>query len=129
MNVFINLVVFSTDIPNKKKFILSTDKTKIVFPRFEVNSENKHNIDRAIGNFLREKYVFLNDHEIMPQFIKLHSENLSTEPENIEMAYGSIVPSDGQINTDNCSWIAFEIDDEEHKTQMCLMIDVIRSLL
>lgn len=127
-DINIHIVVFTTDIKNNKKYVLSTNKDNIVLPQMEVDQQKKENIDQYICEFVRQKYLFLSDYEILPQFVSFHSKTLCQKENSIDMVYGSIVPFDCQKNDEDCYWVEFNIVDPEKSEESHLMIDVIRSL-
>lgn len=129
LNVNVNIVVLSTDIPNKKKYVLSTQKETIKFPKLQVDKQNKKDIEKSICEFIRKDYLFLSDIEILPQFISFNADSLCDEEEaSLEIVYGSIVPLESQKNDNNCHWVEFNILDENNP-ESYLLINVIRSLL
>jgi len=127
-DINIHIVIFTTDIQNNKKYVLSTNKDHINLPQMKVDQDKKKNIDQSICEFVRQKYLFLSDYEILPQFVSFHSENLSQKENSIDMVYGSIVPFDCQKNDEDCYWIEFNIADPENSEESYLMMNVIRSL-
>lgn len=130
LNVNIHVIVFTTDIANKKKYVLSTDKDNIQFPCIEVNNANKTDINSAICEFIRQNYLFLSNTEILPQFVCLHSTNLSKDKQDsLDVVYGSIVPLECQKNDQDCFWLEFDILDENANEESYLLMNVIRSLI
>jgi hypothetical protein len=127
-DINIHVVIFTIDIKNNKKYVLSTNKDNINLPQMKVDQQTKKNIDRSICEFIRQKYLFLSDYEILPQFVSFHSETLSQTADSIDMVYGSIVPSDCQKNDKDCYWVEFNIADPENSEESYLMMNVIRSL-
>lgn len=127
MNITINIIIFTTDIPNNKKFVLSTDPKEIVFPKFSVTKENRNDIDKQICSLIREKYMYLSDMEILPQFITLNSENLCNDDSTLEVVYGCVVPLTSHINHEECRWSEFDLQNNDPSS--FLMLNVIRSLV
>jgi hypothetical protein len=127
-DINIHVVIFTIDIKNNKKYVLSTNKDSINLPQMKVDQQTKKNIDRSICEFIRQKYLFLSDYEILPQFVSFHSETLSQRADSIDIVYGSIVPSDCQKNDKDCYWVEFNIADPENSEESYLMMNVIRSL-
>lgn len=127
MSISVNIIVFTTDIPNNKKFVLSIDAKEIVFPKFSVTKENRNDIDKQICDLIRNNYMYLSDMEILPQFITLNSENLCNEDSTLEVVYGCIVPLTSHINHDKCRWSEFDLSNQDPNS--FLLLNVIRNLV
>lgn len=128
-DINIHIVIFTTDVQNNKKYVLSTNKDNINLPQIKVDQQKKENIDQSICEFIRQKHLFLSDYEILPQFVSFHSKALSQAENSIDMVYGSIVPFDCQKNDENCYWLEFNIGELENSEKSYLMMNVIRSLI
>lgn len=128
MKAVINMVIFAADIPNNKKYVLSTKPDKLIFPNFPVDEENKNTILETIGVFIRENYLLVNDFELMPKFIRLHSDFISKTKDELQIVYSSLVEYSSQRNENNCSWIEFDMMDHEDQEQAELLINCIRSI-
>jgi len=127
MNVFINLVVFSTQSKNTK-CVLSTSEDYIKLPRLAVNDDNKNDIEYHIGNYLRENYIMVTDLDLMPQFIQFHSNFIPPKEKNIEMIYCSVVDATVQ-KSEKCWWKSFDCLLDENKEQSALLMECIRRLV
>lgn len=103
--VNLNCVVFSVDMALNKRFIFSTDNSEIKFPVVSLNSDILSNIEDYLVQFLKQ-YIYVNDLELLPQLIKIHSDTLSEDAETLNVVYGFIVPFTPSIN--NGSWIEFQ---------------------
>lgn len=128
MQAFINLVIFSADIPNNKKYVLSTKEDFLEFPKFPVDNENRTTIPETIGVFVRENYLLVNDYELMPKFIRIHSSFISKEPDRLEMVFSSIVDHQSQRNEKNCFWIEFDMMNHDDPEQSELLLNSLRNL-
>lgn len=128
LDVNVSLVVLTTDIENKKQYVLSTEKNKIKFIRLKVDQNNKKDIEKAICEYVRHNYLFLSDYEILPQFVSFNANNLCENDDSLEIVYGSVIPLETQINEETCYWMPFEILDDEN-SESYLLMNVIRSLL
>ena len=128
MKVFINLVIFSSDIPNKKRYILSTDKDSLQFPRFEINEQNRNTIPETICDFIREHYLLANDYELLPKFIQVHSDHISKENDRLEMVFSSVVDFETQRSENKCFWKDFDLFDNTDKEKAVLLINCVRNL-
>ena len=113
LDVNVSLVVLTTDIENKKQYVLSTEKNKIKFIRLKVDQNNKKDIEKAICEYVRHNYLFLSDYEILPQFVSFNANNLCENDDSLEIVYGSVIPLETQINEETCYWMPFEILDDD----------------
>jgi hypothetical protein len=105
--VNINAVVFATDIPNNKKYILSTKDTDLEFPHLILDIDKLSSLNSVLVNYLKQ-YVFVSDLELLPQIINLHSSDIKNEDQTptLNVIYGFIVNYTNSIN--NCYWIEFD---------------------
>lgn len=124
-NININCVVFGVSEQLNKKCILSTTKDSITFPKFYLDSSHLDNINKNIISFLKG-YVFVNDIELIPQTINIHSKILQTNSNTIEMVFGFIVNYNSSINTEHVSWIDFDILQEQPLSP--ILFEVIQKL-
>lgn len=108
--VKMHFVIFTTQIAANKKYILSTNKDTIELP-FKVLSVNDlSNIDQSITSSLKE-YIFVNELELIPQLINLHSLYIENKEDNkniLNTIYGFIVGYTDNINNEKCSWVEFD---------------------
>lgn len=122
-NVKINCVIIGTDIPNNIQYILSTNKTDIVFPCLELNAIHKENIDLYITDFLKQ-YIFVSELELMPQIISLHSKDLQCSKNDLNVVYGFVVKH--TININDVYWIPFDYSQTNQYSN--LIFEVIQKL-
>lgn len=103
----INAVIFSTDIPNNKKYVLSTNDKDIQFPVLTLDKTNISSINTNLINYLKN-YVFVSDLELLPQIISTHSELISVNDDipTLNMIYGFVINHTGSLN--NSYWIEFD---------------------
>lgn len=124
--VSINLIVFATDIPRNKRYILSVDEKKIKFPRIFLDQKSVSCINSSLIKFLKDNYIFVSDFELIPQIITPHSINI---PDNdnmptINMVYGFIINYTTNIN--NSYWIEYDfIESTEYSD---VIIETIQKL-
>lgn len=102
--VNINCIVFSVDIANNKRYVLSTNDKDIIFPKITLTKNMLGDIDETLVSFLKE-HVCVNQLELMPQLITLHNDLIETEDNNMNAVYGFII--EHTISTNNCYWIEF----------------------
>lgn len=105
--VKINCVVLSTQIDLNRKFILSTNPERIELPTITVDKEFLIDIEKNIVGFLKQ-YLFVNDLELLPQIINLHSTAIESEDNILNVIYGFIVGYTNNIDNDKCHWIEFD---------------------
>ena len=125
-DINIHCVVFGTDIPNNKTYILSTQKEDISFPSFVLTMDNITDLDNYLIKFLKN-YIFVNDLELIPQLITLNSidiVNSETDINTLNTIYGFIVNHTHSIN--NCYWLNFEY--KEPMKYGNLLLEVIQKL-
>lgn len=94
LSCYINLVILSTDIPNNKKYVLSTNKEELYLPGFALNETNSIDIENAILEYLKDTLV-VSPLELRPSLLSINAKSLPMEikkANEINMVYGSIIP-------------------------------------
>jgi len=129
LKVSISVIIMTTDIPNRKKYVVSSSKEQIVFPKVEINKDNKNNIEETICNFIRENYLLLSNNELMPQIVSLHQPMLCENEDELSVVYGCVVPKEAQYNPDKCFWTELELLDNENNEESYLLMNAIKNLL
>lgn len=129
LKVSISVIIMTTDIPNRKKYVVSSSKEQIVFPKVEINKDNKNDIEETICNFIRENYLLLSNNELMPQIVSLHQPMLCENEDELSVVYGCVVPKEAQYNPDKCFWTEFELLDNEKNEESYLLMNAIKNLL
>lgn len=122
-NVKIHCVVFSTNINQNKRYILSLEDKNIVFPSFDLIEAQLVDLDKTIIDFVKG-LVFVSDLELLPQIITLHSPTLSNNPQDINVIYGFIINHTESIN--NSHWVEFELLKEQQLSPV--LFEVIQQL-
>ncbi len=110
LRVKVSSVILSTDIPNNKKYVLSTDKNKISLPYFYLDNTNYNNIKNTIYESLKDKMV-ISPLELMPSFITINQDDLPEDMKNSEIlniVYGSVIPLNQQ-NINDLYWVEFNL--------------------
>lgn len=103
--VKINYVVFSTDIPNHKQFVLSLSDAQIEFPSLILNFELKRDLEKSIIEYIKQ-YIFVSELELIPQLIKLDASTIDPNSDSVlNIVYGFLVEHTTQIN--DCYWQEF----------------------
>jgi hypothetical protein len=122
--VKINCVILSTDIQNNKQYILSTDKDSLKLPEYIIDKNSLSKIDISLVEYLKNNYIFVNELELLPQIITLHSKDLDSTEETLNCVYGFVVSKTSNIN--NCFWQSFNLaENQEHAG---LILEVIQKL-
>lgn len=122
-DVYINCVLFSTNINLNKRYVLSIEKDSIILPSFLITQDNIQNIDHSIIEFLKQ-LVFVNDLELLPQLININTKVISDNINRLDIIYGFIINHTGNIN--NCHWVEFDLLQEQQYSQ--LLFEVIQKL-
>lgn len=123
-NINLNCVVFSTNITLNQRFILSLDQNQIVLPSMSLNDSHLENIDESLIAFLKQ-YIFVNDLELMPQLINIHSNAIvSNDTKTLNTIYGFIVQHTNSLN--NAFWVEFDLLKEQPYS--LLLFEVIQKL-
>jgi len=99
-------VLLSTDIPNNKQYILSSDKDAIEIPYFDLDSSMLTNLESDILTKMKE-LIFVSDIELLPQLISLHNSYLETTEHTLNVVYGFLVKYTSNINTEKVFWQEF----------------------
>ena len=121
--VNINCVVLSANIPLNKQFILSLDNNEYIPPNFKLDIKSLEQLDKTIIEYLKQ-HIFVNELELLPQLINLHSRYLTKEDDALNVIYGFVVTNTTNIN--NAYWLEFSITDE--KPYSNLVLEVIQKL-
>lgn len=122
----INCVVLTTNLALGKKFVLSLDKDLITLPSFDLKAETiaSNTLESYIVENLK-KYIFVNDLELLPQLITLHSNNIKRDNQDtINTVYASLVNYSNSLN--NAYWIEFDYLQPNEYTPV--LIEVIQQL-
>lgn len=108
-NIKLYCVLLSTDIPNNKQYVLSLSPEAIDIPYFELTQDMLSNIETNLIAKMKE-LIFVNDIELMPQLIALHSNDFDTNTDNnsLNAVYGFLVKYTHNINIDKVSWKEFK---------------------
>ena len=122
-NVNLNCVVFSTNISLNKRLIFSLDPQQIVLPSLPLSTEVLDNVQGSLIKFLKQ-YIFINDLELLPQLIYIHSPVLSKDDSSLNIIYGFLVPYTLSIN--NGFWVEFQLLQEQTYSQ--LIFEVMQKL-
>lgn len=108
LSCYIYLTILSTDMPNNKKYVLSTKKEELNLPGFELNHDNILNIDNFIFEYLKNILV-VNPLELRPSLLSINSKSLpaSIKKENeLNIVYGSVIPLTQNLH--NSYWQEFD---------------------
>lgn len=106
LNVNINCVVLSTDIPQNKKYILSLDRDKIVLPTIQCTTSNIENLSQTITQYLRD-IILVSEMEMLPQLISANEPLLPNKNlESMDIVYGFLVSFSPNLN--NSFWVEFD---------------------
>lgn len=121
----LHCVVFGTNKQTNKKFVLSINRDKIIFPKLSLTKDLLNNdIEDNLIKFLKQ-YVFVSDMYLMPQLINIHSSIFDTQQENIlNIIYGFVIEQ--TININNSYWI--ELDLTKSIPENTLLYEVIHKL-
>jgi len=116
--VKINYIVLTTDIINRKQYVLSINPNEIELPSFILNIENKLDLDKYIINFISQ-YVNVSSLELIPQLIRLDT-NIDETKFNttVNSIYGFLVEYTDAIN--NCYWKEFHYTSMDKFTHILL---------
>lgn len=90
----IYLVILSTDIPNNKKYVLSSHKTDLILPSFELNNTNSIDIESSILDFIKNILV-VSPLELKPSLLSINSKAMPSdlkEDNALNILYGSVIP-------------------------------------
>lgn len=104
-NIRIYCMILTTDIPNRKQYVLSVSNEEIIPPNFLLESQQKHNIEMSVVSYLKQ-YIYLSDIELLPQLICLNSKTIESDENTINCIYGFLVNHTNNIN--NSYWIKFD---------------------
>lgn len=107
-HVHINCVVISTDIQNNKQYVLSNSTDEVIFPSFELTSDNLQNVNKTLVDFVRSK-AFVHELECIPQLISLHGKSITTADNQLNIVYGFLVSKTNSLN--DCYWKEFSLID------------------
>jgi len=98
-------VILSTDIKNKKQYVLSLENENIVFPVFNFDDdETFQDKESKVIEFLR-KYVYVSQLELIPQIINFDKKE---KDDIVNITYGFVINHTNNIN--NCFWYEFQYD-------------------
>lgn len=121
--VKINFVVFSANINLNQRFVLSLNKENIELPCLELTPSHLENLDYETIKFL-QNLVFVNEMELLPQLISIHSRVLSNNDTELNVIYGSVINHTVSLN--NAYWIPFEMLKEQKYSP--LIFEVVQKL-
>lgn len=108
-DIKISLVILSTDIPNNKKYVLSTSDSDIVLPSFDINNNNYNNIRNTIFDFIKDRMV-VSPLELMPSLITVDQNDIPEILKNkdiFNIIFGSVITFNTNIN--NLYWQEFSL--------------------
>lgn len=120
----IHCLVFGTNISLNKKYILSLNDKEIVLPNLYLTNDNISSIENSLIQYLRQ-YIFVNELELLPQLISLHSVYIDNVEDNtLNVIYGFVV--NHTININNAYW--YEFDFLEPTKYSNLLFEAIQKL-
>lgn len=119
----INCVVLSTDIPLNKQYVLSLNNEDLVLPHLMLDQTILDNLVGSLIKYLKE-FVFVNDLELLPQLINIHSPFIQSEDNTLNFVYGFVI--NHTLNINNAYWIPFNLMEE--KPYSNLILEVIQKL-
>jgi hypothetical protein len=89
--VKINLVVFSTDLPTNKKYILSLSPDEIILPTLSPSKKDTININKYVIDYLQSLKVSSHNIILVPQIISLDSKYIDSNMETLNPVFGFVV--------------------------------------
>jgi len=116
-------IIFATDIPKNKKYILSTKPDSIEFINTYIEQNNVNHLEDSLVSYIKQ-YVFVSDLELLPQLISINNPSLSRDIDTINIVYGFVVNHTNNIN--NAHWIEFDYMQESQYSNV--LFEVIRKL-
>jgi hypothetical protein len=121
----IHSIIFSVDIINNKRYVLSTDENKIEFPIITLDKQTILSINSTLIKNIKN-YVYVSDLELLPQLITPHSKQIPNEDSTptINMIYGFIINYTTSIN--NSYWIEYNYIDSHKYSD--IIIETIQKL-
>jgi hypothetical protein len=87
------VAILSTNIPQNKKYILSTDEKTLKLPQFLLNSDNINNISESIYEYISPNLV-VSPIELRPSLLSINSINIPKELRKtnvVNILYGSVI--------------------------------------
>lgn len=108
LKINIYSIILTTDIPNNKKYVLSTNQKDLEFPKLALTKNNISNINDSLIAYLKN-YIYVSDIELLPQIININSELIEdsdSDSSTLNMVYGFIVNNTNSLN--NCYWLEFD---------------------
>lgn len=111
MKVFAHLIVIGIDMGINKSYILSTDSEKIIYPKVEINQDNKTDIERVLSDAVIN-HVYVADHLIScpMQLISIDFTDVEDEfKDDLNMAFGYLIKySNDEQTAEGSHWIEFD---------------------
>lgn len=121
----IQYIVLSTDIPNNKTYIMSTNKDQLVLPEFECDTSNINKIETSLVDHLKT-LIFVNEMEMIPQLVSFNDECIPNKTDNtVDVVYCFVLSLTPNLN--NCYWQEFNYTEPTEYSN--LIFKAIRQLL